>query len=69
MWILLGDDETEDEVLAKAESHGAKVLWRHHYWKEFNGYNGAFEDPWGNHVVLWGKAGDNLEIPEDFTRE
>ena len=69
VWILLGDDETEDEVLAKAEQHGATILWRHHYWKEFNGYNGAFLDPWGNTIVLWGKAGDDPQIPEGFTRE
>ena len=69
VWILLGDDETEDEVLDRAEKLGATVLWRHHYWKEFNGYNGAFQDPWGNTIVLWGKAGDNPQIPEDFTRE
>ena len=69
VWILLGDDETEDEVLAKAEQHGATILWRHHYWKEFNGYNGAFLDPWGNTIILWGKAGDNPQIPEDFTSE
>src|SRR5215207_3217995 len=57
VWILLGDDETEDEVLDRAEKHGARILWRHHYWKEFNGFNGAFEDRWGNTVVLWGKGG------------
>ena len=69
VWILLGDDETEDEVLDRAEKLGATVLWRHHYWQEFNGFNGAFEDPWGNTVVLWGKGGENPVIPEDFTRE
>jgi predicted enzyme related to lactoylglutathione lyase len=69
VWILLGDDETEDEVLRRAEKHGATVLWRHHYWKEFNGFNGAFEDPWGNTVVLRGKGGDDPIIPEDYTRE
>ena len=45
------------------------MLWRHHYWAEFNGFNGAFEDPWGNTVVLWTKGGDDPLIPEDFTSE
>jgi len=26
--------------------HGARILWRDHYWSEFNGYNSAFRDPW-----------------------
>lgn len=69
VWILLGDDEGEDEVLDRAERHGAKILWRHHYWKEFNGFNGAFEDPWGTTVILWGKGGDDPIIQEGFTRE
>ena len=34
------------------------ILWRDHYWAEFNGFNSAFKDPWGNTLVLWGKAGD-----------
>lgn len=69
VWILIGDNDTEDAILDRAEKAGAEILWRHHYWKEFNGYNGAFRDPWGNEVVLWGKAGDNPQIPEDYTRE
>ena len=69
VWILVGDDDSEDAILDRAEKHGATVLWRHHYWKEFNGFNGAFEDPWGNTVVLWTKGGDDPLIPEGFTRE
>ena len=53
----------------RAEQQGAKVLWRHHYWAEFNGFNGAFEDPWGNTVVLWTKGGDEPVIPEGHTSE
>jgi hypothetical protein len=45
------------------------ILWRNHYWKEFNGYNHAFRDPWGNEIVLWGKAGESPSIPPAFTRE
>ena len=51
------------------EKLGAKELWRHHYWAEFNGHNGAFEDPWGNTVVLWTKGGHDPVIPEGHTSE
>ena len=44
-------------------------FWRDHYWKEFNGYNHAFRDPWGNEIILWGKAGPEPKIPDNFTRE
>ena len=69
MWILVGDDDSEDAILDRAEQHGAKVLWRHHYWAEFNGFNGAFEDPWGTTVVLWTKGGTDPVIPEGHTSE
>jgi catechol 2,3-dioxygenase-like lactoylglutathione lyase family enzyme len=69
LWVLVGDEDNEDAILDRAEQHGAKVLWRHHYWKEFNGFNGAFEDPWGNVVIAWTKGGDDPQIPEDYTRE
>ncbi len=69
LWILVSDDDSEDAILQRAEDNGATVLWRHHYWKEFNGFNGAFEDPWGNTIVLWTKGGDDPQIPEGFTRE
>jgi hypothetical protein len=68
VWILVGDD-SEDAILDRAERHGAKVLWRHHYWAEFNGFNGAFEDPWGTTVVLWTKGGSDPVIPEGYTSE
>ena len=68
VWILVGDD-TEDAILDRAEQRGAKVLWRHHYWAEFNGFNGAFEDPWGTTVVLWTKGGNDPVIPEGYTSE
>jgi len=69
VWILVGDDDSEDAILERAEARGAKVLWRHHYWAEFNGFNGAFEDPWGTTVVLWTKGGDDPQIPEGYTSE
>ena len=51
-------------------SRGAPtVLWRDHYWAEFNGFNAAFMDPWGNTFVLWVKGGDDPQIPEGWTRE
>jgi predicted enzyme related to lactoylglutathione lyase len=69
VWILVGDDDSEDAILDRAEKNGAKILWRHHYWKEFNGFNGAFEDPWGNTVVMWSKGGPDPVIGEGITRE
>lgn len=69
IWVLIGDDDTPERILDTAVELGATELWRDHYWAEFNGYNHAFRDPWGNEIVLWGKAGQNPEIPEGFTRE
>ena len=69
VWVLIGDDDSADRILGKAQELGATLLWRDHYWAEFNGYNHAFRDPWGNEIVLWGKAGPNPEIPAGFTRE
>jgi murein DD-endopeptidase MepM/ murein hydrolase activator NlpD len=69
VWVLIGDDDSADCILATAQGLGAELLWRDHYWAEFNGYNHAFRDPWGNEIVLWGKAGANPEIPAAFTRE
>lgn len=69
VWILVGDGDSEDRILDTAERLGATVLWRKHYWAEFNGFNGAFMDPWGNTIVCWTKGGDQPQIPEDHTRE
>jgi len=69
VWVLVSDDDTPERILASAEKLGATILWRNHYWQEFNGYNHAFADPWGNEIVLWGKAGDNPAVPADYTRE
>jgi catechol 2,3-dioxygenase-like lactoylglutathione lyase family enzyme len=69
VWILVSDDDNEDAILDRAIKHGAKELWRHHYWAEFNGHNSAFEDPWGSTVVLWTKGGPEPTIPEGHTSE
>jgi catechol 2,3-dioxygenase-like lactoylglutathione lyase family enzyme len=68
-WILVSPDDTQDRILDTADKLGAKILWRDHYWAEFNGFNGAFEDPWGTTVVLWTKGGPEPQIPDGFTRE
>ena len=69
VWILISDDDSADRILSTAVERGAEILWRDHYWQEFNGYNHAFRDPWGNEIVLWGKAGEDPSIPPNFTRE
>lgn len=69
IWILISDDDTPERILDTAEKLGATIEWRNHYWAEFNGYNHCFTDPWGNEILLWGKAGTDPQIPADFTRE
>ena len=69
VWILVSADDSVERIMGTAEKLGATVLWRDHYWKEFNGFNHAFRDPWGNEIVLWGKAGTDPVIPATFTRE
>jgi predicted enzyme related to lactoylglutathione lyase len=59
VYILVSDDDTQDRILDTAAQLGATVLWRDHYWKEFNGFHGAFRDPWGTEVILWSKPGDD----------
>ncbi len=59
VYILVGDDDSEVSILERAEQRGATILWRNLYWKEFNGFHGAFRDPWGSTVILWTKGGDN----------
>lgn len=68
-WVLVADDDTEDRILDTAERLGATILWRHHYWAEFNGFSGAFIDPWGNTLITWTKGGDNPVIPDGWTAE
>jgi predicted enzyme related to lactoylglutathione lyase len=68
-WIMVSADDTPERILGAAKERGATILWQNHYWKEFNGYNHAFEDPWGNEIILWVKAGPDPVIPADYTRE
>ncbi len=76
VWVLVSDDDDQNRILATAEKLGAEILWRDHYWAEFNGFNSAFKDLWGNTFVLWGKGGDAADsdgdgpnIPDGFTAE
>ena len=69
IWILVSSDDSVDRILRTAQELGATILWRDHYWKEFNGFNHAFEDPWGNEIILWGKAGPEPKIPDGYTSE
>jgi predicted enzyme related to lactoylglutathione lyase len=69
IWVLISDDDSAERILSTAERLGAEILWRDHYWAEFNGLNHAFRDPWGNEILLWGKAGKPPVIPDGFTRE
>jgi predicted enzyme related to lactoylglutathione lyase len=64
VYVLVSDDDSEERILDKAEELGAEILWRGWYWKEFNGFHGAFLDPWGNEIVLWTKGGDAPEVAE-----
>jgi len=67
VYILVSDDDNQDRILDAAAERGATILWRNHFWAEFNGFCGAFVDPWGTEIILWGKGGDNPTIPEGFT--
>jgi hypothetical protein len=62
VYVLVGDDDSEAAILDRAEKRGATILWRNLYWKEFNGFHGAFRDPWGSEVILWTKGGDNAQV-------
>ena len=68
-WILVSEDDSIERILDEAESRGAEILWRDHYWGEFNGFNAAFRDPWGNTFVLWVKGGENPVIDDGMTSE
>lgn len=68
-WVLVSDDDSIERILDEATKRGATELWRNHYWAEFNGFSGAFEDPWGNTFVMWVKGGDDPQIPEGWTAE
>ena len=69
IWVLVSEDDTPERILDTAEKLGATVLWRNHFWAEFNGFNHGFVDPWGNEIILWIKGGENPQIPGDYTQE
>ena len=68
IWILVGDGQSHEEIMQRALDRGARLLWKDHYWKEFNGFNHAFADPWGNEIILWVKGGIDLDIPASDAR-
>jgi len=59
VYVSVSEDDTQDRILDTAAKLGATILWRDQYWKEFNGFHGAFRDPWGTEVILWSKGGDD----------
>ena len=69
VWILVSDDDSSDAIMDRALARGATELWRDHYWAEFNGFNAAFKDPWGNTLILWTKGDDDPQIPDGWTDE
>ena len=69
MWVLIGDGQSEAVMLDTAVKLGGKVLWRKHYWKEFNGYCCSFADPWGNEFVLWSRGGPGAKALPGYTEE
>ena len=60
-WILVSEDDSQDRILDTAERLGATILWKNHYWREFNGLSGSFRDPWGNQINLWSKPDGFIE--------
>ena len=55
------EEDSQDRILETAEELGAKILWKDHYWHEFNGLNSSFIDPWGNQIMLWTKPEGFIE--------
>ncbi|WP_199271606.1 VOC family protein [Paraglaciecola sp. L3A3] len=69
VWILVSEDDSIEAILERALDRGANLLWKDHFWREFNGFNAAFSDPWGNEILLWVKGGDAPVVPANFTEE
>ena len=61
VWVLVDENDSQERILDTAERLGATVLWRDHYWFEFNGLSGSFVDPWGNQINLWSKPDGFIE--------
>ena len=68
-WILVGEGQSAAVILDTAAKLGGTVLWRDHFWREFNGYCCAFADPWGNEFVLWSRGGPDAKAPPGYTTE
>ena len=60
-WVLVDEDDSQDRILEAAEKLGARILWKDHYWFEFNGLSSSFIDPWGNQINLWSKPDGFIE--------
>jgi len=60
-WVLVDEDDSQDRILEAAEKRGATILWKEHYWFEFNGLSSSFIDPWGNQINLWSKPDGFIE--------
>lgn len=63
MYILV-NDESQEDVLARAEQCGATLDWRPRWWGEFGGWNSSFTDSWGVQIILWTPGGVR-PAPED----
>lgn len=69
VWILVSEDDSMQAILDRALELGATLLWKDHFWREFNGFNAAFSDPWGNEIILWVKGGEAPKVPDGYTQE
>lgn len=65
VYFVIGSQDSQDEVLDRAHARGAEILWRDLYWSEFNGFHGAFRDPWGNEIIVWTKAGADAVVESE----
>jgi predicted enzyme related to lactoylglutathione lyase len=57
VYILVSEDETHEDVLARAAANGATIEWEPVWWGTFGGWCSAFTDPWGVQILLWTKSG------------
>jgi predicted enzyme related to lactoylglutathione lyase len=53
IYINVEQDETQEDVLARATEHGATIDWELAWFGEFNGWCSSFTDPWGVQILLW----------------
>ena len=70
IWILVSDDDSPPSGYCLPPSGSAqKFSGATTTGPNSTARTSAFRDPWGNEIVLWIKAGDPPQIPENFTRE